>query len=68
MPTLRYMGKDEDGEAIWVESKKARHTTNKPCWEKMTTREKALAGYRNMEDKGWKSAFSKNEVKRIWGA
>jgi len=69
MPRLRYLGRDEEGDPIWVEPREATHLTprhdGKPQSE-MTQSEAVLHGYKNLENKGWRSAFSKQEILRTW--
>lgn len=70
MPRLRYLGRDEEGEPMWVDPSDAPPLTHrkglgKPMNE-MSQAEAVLHGYKNLEEKGWKSAFTKKEILRTW--
>lgn len=72
MPRLRYLGRDEEGEPIWVDPADApplrvRKGLGKPHYE-MSQAEQVMHGYKQLEEKGWKSAYSKQDILRTWKA
>lgn len=74
MPRLRYCGRDEDGEPVWKDlhevppDKQRSHNFYRKPYEAMDFEEKVYDGYRQEEQKpGFRSAFSKAEIKRLYG-
>lgn len=64
MPKLRYMGRDKDGNPIWAENNERRPSH----WEDedTPTAVKVWRGYRDREDKGGRTIFKPDAIKRIW--
>lgn len=65
MPRLRYLGRDEEGEPLWSETKSAPQTRRFESHHK-TQAECVLHGYKQLEDKGWRSAYSKQDILKTW--
>jgi len=70
MPRLRYCGRDDNGDPIWREHGAVEPKNmgfSRMQYEDMTPKQKAFEGFKSQESRGWRSAYTKAQVKQIWG-
>lgn len=65
MRMLRFRGRGPDGKAIWEPIKKDRNDPNYDNQFK-TQKEQVMQGYKKLEERGGKSAYTAKQIKKIW--
>ncbi len=78
MSRIRYIGRDKDGEPVWVPIDEApptamrvsrrlpRRDLKQKDVEGMTPKQQVMRGYQQLEERGGRSVYSAKEIKRIW--